>query len=119
MLVCDIVKEVGQNIRKYRTTRNMSQEELAHLAGITTSYLGQIERGVNNTTLVTLQKIADGLSIEPAQLLQFDRRTGRGAPGIQLSMYQSQFDQLTPERQREFVGLLKMLLDIGVGWTEE
>ena len=53
---------VGINIRRIRTERELSQEEVAYRVGIDVSYLGQIERGRRNPTIGVLGRIADALS---------------------------------------------------------
>ena len=52
---------VGINIRRIRTERELSQEEVAYRVGIDVSYLGQIERGRRNPTIGVLGRIADAL----------------------------------------------------------
>ena len=45
-------------------------EKAALLAGIDRSYLGGIERGENNVSLINIERIAQALGIEAAELLQ-------------------------------------------------
>ena len=52
----------------------MSQEALALAAEVDRSYMGGIERGEHNLTLMNLVKIADAVGVHPSELL---RRTGR------------------------------------------
>lgn len=61
-------KLVGQNLRRVRVAQAVSQEQLAFDAGVDRSYLGGIERGDENPSVDTLEKIARILSIE---LLEF------------------------------------------------
>ena len=60
---------VGQNVRKRRLEMGMSQEELAHKAGLHRTYVGGIERGERNPSLSSLAKIADALDVDPQYLL--------------------------------------------------
>ena len=60
----------GETLRNFRLKANLSQEELAELAGIDRSYLGAIERGEHNLALLNIIKIADALGINPHQLLE-------------------------------------------------
>ena len=60
---------VGINIRRIRTERELSQEEVAYRVGIDVSYLGQIER---NPTIGVLGRIADALSAPLVDLLKHD-----------------------------------------------
>ena len=65
-----IYKKVGDNIRKLRKGRGMSQEELAAAARIDPKSIIQIESGNRNTTVRTLWKIALALKVRPDKLLQ-------------------------------------------------
>ncbi|MFN3462485.1 MAG: helix-turn-helix domain-containing protein [Terricaulis sp.] len=60
---------VGANIRKLRVRRKLSQEQLAHDSEIDLTYLGGIERGKRNPSLLVLVRIADQLSVHPSKLL--------------------------------------------------
>ena len=63
---------VGINIRRIRTERELSQEEVAYRVGIDVSYLGQNERGRRNPTIGVLGRIADALSAPLVDLLKHD-----------------------------------------------
>jgi transcriptional regulator with XRE-family HTH domain len=73
---------VGSNIRKLRIAKGLSQERLAFAAEIDLTYMGGIERGNRNPSLLVLVRIADALGCKPADLLQksgSQRRKGHGA----------------------------------------
>lgn len=59
----------GAAVRKTRLERGLSQEALAHEAGIDRSYVGSIERGDQNLGLVLAHQIALALQIPMSQLL--------------------------------------------------
>ncbi len=67
----DIRKEFGNQLRKLRQERKLTQEELADKAGMHFTYIGQIERGIRNPSLINLQKIAKALKVSAGQLLPF------------------------------------------------
>ncbi|CAN7164767.1 helix-turn-helix transcriptional regulator [Phenylobacterium sp. LjRoot219] len=48
----------------------MSQEELAHEAGMKRSYLSDLERGTRNPTVRALGRLAQALGVPPSRLLQ-------------------------------------------------
>jgi DNA-binding XRE family transcriptional regulator len=54
---------LGKAIRELRTKSEISQEDLAHAAGVTTSTLSSIERGRSNPTWATVKAIAAALGI--------------------------------------------------------
>jgi transcriptional regulator with XRE-family HTH domain len=61
---------LGGNVRKLRKRRGLSQEELAQDAEIDVTYLGGIERGRRNPSLLVIARIADRLGVHPTKLLQ-------------------------------------------------
>jgi transcriptional regulator with XRE-family HTH domain len=62
--------QFGNRIRELREAKGLSQEELADLGGIHRTYLGGIERGERNPTLLSLLKLAKALDTSPAKLLE-------------------------------------------------
>lgn len=54
---------VGENIKKYRIQRSMTQKELGEKLGITQQMIGQYESGARNPKLATIRKIADALGV--------------------------------------------------------
>lgn len=61
---------VGQNIRRLREARDLTQEKLAVDAEIDLTYLGGIERGRRNPSLLVLVRIANALGKSPADFLK-------------------------------------------------
>ncbi len=61
---------IGEAIRAARKANGISQEELALIAELDRSYLGGIERGEHNITVLNLVKVAFALGISGAELLQ-------------------------------------------------
>lgn len=61
---------VGTNVRRFRQAAGITQEQLAFAAEIDLTYVGGIERGRRNPSILVLARIASALSIEPATLLQ-------------------------------------------------
>ena len=58
------------NLRDCRTARNISQEELAHRAGLDRTYISSLERCIYSPTIDVVQKIADVLETSAADLLK-------------------------------------------------
>jgi transcriptional regulator with XRE-family HTH domain len=63
-----ILKGLGEEVRELRKERNLSQEALAHLAGIHTNVVGRLERGTYNPTVLTLLAITTKLNTSLAAL---------------------------------------------------
>jgi transcriptional regulator with XRE-family HTH domain len=66
------------NLRRIRHEKDMSQDDLAYEAGISRSYLSQLEKGAFYASLKILGKLSDVLKIEPSELL---RRPKKGRAG--------------------------------------
>jgi len=60
----------GKNVRKFRQQRGLTQEQLAFEAEIDLTYVGGIERGKRNPSLLVMARIADSLSVALTKLLQ-------------------------------------------------
>ena len=60
---------VGDNVRRLRVARGLTQEQLAFESQIDLTYLGGIECGRRNPSLLVMSRIAKALAVEPAVLL--------------------------------------------------
>lgn len=58
----------GETVRRARADAGLSQEELADRAGLDRSYVGGVERGDRNPTLLVIAKLAKGLGLSVQQL---------------------------------------------------
>lgn len=61
---------VGTTIKLLRGER--PQEDVAHAAGISTSTLSRLERGLHQPSLPTLRKLAAALDVSLAELIEMD-----------------------------------------------
>lgn len=61
---------VGANIKENRRRLGLTQEELAHRAGMHPVEIGRAERGVRDLRVSSVAKIARGLEIEALELLR-------------------------------------------------
>jgi transcriptional regulator with XRE-family HTH domain len=67
----------GQRIRDLRKARGLSQEELAHRAGIHPTYLGGIERGERNPALLNISRVAGALGLSLGDVFLLVSTRGR------------------------------------------
>lgn len=67
----DTRAEFGKRLRKLRTDRGLTQEQLADKAGLHFTYVGQVERGIRNPSLINIKKLARALKVSAGQLLPF------------------------------------------------
>ena len=58
----------GQCVRELRTKKGLSQEALALACDLDRTYIGGIERGERNVSLVNIQNIASGLGVPVREL---------------------------------------------------
>lgn len=58
------------NMRNYRKKAGISQEELADKAGLHRTHVSLIEREKRNVSILTIEKIAEALGIDPFKLLK-------------------------------------------------
>jgi len=65
----------GRRIAYLRKQLGWSQEKLALESGLARSYVGGVERGQRNIALVNICRLAEALSVEPAELMQFKTET--------------------------------------------
>ena len=70
-------RALGQNLRAYRESRGLSQEDFAELLDLHRTYVGSVERGERNLTLKTVERIADRLHLDPRRLLEPRKRSKR------------------------------------------
>ncbi|MCK4291871.1 MAG: helix-turn-helix transcriptional regulator [Planctomycetes bacterium] len=66
-----ILQEFGLRMKELRSAKGITQEELAGLAGLSRQYLGDVERGTRNISLVNIEKIATALQTTLSELLKF------------------------------------------------
>ncbi|MEG3848190.1 helix-turn-helix transcriptional regulator [Microcoleus sp. herbarium19] len=64
------LKIFGEQVRKLRKARGLSQEELAELAELHRNYIGGIERGERNVALLNIVRLAKALGVSLSELLE-------------------------------------------------
>jgi transcriptional regulator with XRE-family HTH domain len=69
----DVRARVGLNLQRLRRDKGFSQEELADRAQIHQTYLSGVERGRRNPTITVLQRIAEALDADIADLMERHR----------------------------------------------
>jgi transcriptional regulator with XRE-family HTH domain len=68
--VDNILKRLGEKIRKIRLEQGLSQEKLALLSGLHRTYVGAVERGERNVTLKNVEKLAKTLNVAIGELFR-------------------------------------------------
>jgi transcriptional regulator with XRE-family HTH domain len=66
------LERMGNKIRELRTEANLSQEKLAFECELDRTYIGSVERGERNISVINLRKIAKALKIRVPVLLNIE-----------------------------------------------
>lgn len=73
-----ILKALGAEVRERRHARGLTQDALAAKAGLHRNFIGMLERGERNVTVVVLEAIADVLRVSLSELFAVvEKRRGR------------------------------------------
>lgn len=59
----DLILDIGKRIQKYRTQKNLTQEQVAETVGISQKHLSRIEKGYHNPRFDMIIHIAEALNI--------------------------------------------------------
>jgi transcriptional regulator with XRE-family HTH domain len=79
----DLKRAMAVNVRRERYAREMTQEELAHEAGLSARYLGAIERAQVSATVTVLGRLAQALKVDPGELIRAQPRRHLARPSRQ------------------------------------
>jgi transcriptional regulator with XRE-family HTH domain len=71
LIMVNINKALGNNIRALRKKKELTQEELAYKAELDYSYINQIENGKRNPSMDAVERIAKALGTKVQNLLNF------------------------------------------------
>jgi transcriptional regulator with XRE-family HTH domain len=69
-----LLQQFGENLKKLRESKSISQEHFAYEAGFSRSYYTEVENGKRNISLLNIVKIASLLDIELNELLPIKNR---------------------------------------------
>ncbi|MGN6309246.1 MAG: helix-turn-helix domain-containing protein [Xanthobacteraceae bacterium] len=66
----DMRRLVGQNVKRIRLEKGLTQEQFSDISGFSQQYLSGLERGGRNPTVVTLYELAKALGVSHIDLVQ-------------------------------------------------
>jgi len=66
----DLKEVMATNLRRLRHDQRLTQEELAERAGLSSRYIGAIERADVSASVTVLGQIAEALGVEAGELLK-------------------------------------------------
>lgn len=67
----DLRKAFGKKLKVLRTSRGLTQDDLAERAGVSTSFISSLERGVDAPSFATLEALATALGVQVSSLFDF------------------------------------------------
>jgi transcriptional regulator with XRE-family HTH domain len=70
----DLREVFAANLRRLRNAKGVSQDELAHEAKVSRSYLSQLEKGTFYASLNVVGRLSEALGVEPAELLKITQK---------------------------------------------
>ena len=70
----DLKEAMAINVRRIRHAQELTQEELADLAGLSPRYLGSVERAVVSASVTVLGRLAEALQVDASELISVPRR---------------------------------------------
>jgi transcriptional regulator with XRE-family HTH domain len=70
----DLREVFAANLRRLRNAKGVSQDELAHEANVSRSYLSQLEKGTFYASLNVVGRLSEALGVEPAELLKIPQK---------------------------------------------
>ena len=65
-----ISAQLGQNMKRIRVKKGMSQGDIARALKVDRGYISNIENGKKNPTIATIQKLANALGVSADELLK-------------------------------------------------
>ena len=77
----DLRQLFAANLRRIRHQRKLSQERLAHEAGVDRAYMSRVERAVTYVGLEIIGKLAEVLGVDPAEFFRRPTRSGSRKKG--------------------------------------
>ncbi len=100
--------KIGKNIRKYRKQRGLTQEALAEKIGLSTNFLGSLERGEKALTTKTMISIVDALNISADMLLCDVIKNGYK---IKTSILTEKLEKLSPSDREKILQMIDIMTD--------
>ncbi len=106
----DIYRVIGGNISIYRRKSGMNLGELSKKAGISQSFLGNIEKGTRKPTLYTVEKIAAALGMGVTAFFTYKETAGALPEDSRLVFeIMKLVTSKSPEEKKKMLNILKQL----------
>ena len=101
------LSSIGKNIRKFRLMKKLRQEDRAEKAGLSTNYIGAVERGEKLPSLETFIIIVNALGVSADMVLSDVIETGYL---VRSSMLNEKIEKLSEEDRARVYDVLEALM---------
>lgn len=101
------LETIGKNIRKYRLSKKLRQEDLAEKAGLSINYVGALERGEKIPSLETFIDIVNALGVSSDMILNEVIDTGYL---VKNSILNEKLESLSPEDRAKIYDVIDTML---------
>ncbi len=97
------MKPIRENIRRIRKEKKLTQAMLAKKCGLSEIFIGSIERGSRNFTLITLVKIANALEVPASEIIPTNK-------DMLITSITEKFNMLPKEEQKLIIDYIERLI---------
>lgn len=101
------IASIGKNIRKFRLMRKLRQDDLAEKVGLSTNYVGALERGEKVPSLETLIDIINALEISADMVFCDVIHTGYE---VKISLLNEKLEKMSPEDREKVYDVIDVLV---------
>lgn len=109
VMMLDNYFDCGKRLKKLRTQRGISQEDLALSAEITTSYLGMIERGEKNPTVKIIEKLCGALGISLGEFFTAEKKNEGDKTDDATAFIVWELQRKTPEQRAVMAEIVRQI----------
>ena len=105
----ELLRNLGQIIRHARQQTQMTLEDLSEVAGVNPKYLGEVELGKTNPTVLFLLKVSRALELKPLDLFLHPRNPNGSYMTTYIEIIRI-FQKLNPQELQRIYQVLKLII---------
>lgn len=102
-----INKGFGRRLRELRESAGLSQSELSERSGMNVKFLGSIERERGNVTLISVEKLRQGLGVKLHELFRFDPKEPMSEERVDQAIFGHLLSRFDRDLRSRVFGLVK------------
>lgn len=106
----DEMGALGENLRKLRNERHITQQDLANVSGVSKETISKIESGKQNATSTSLVKLAKGLGCTVDQLVMGIEDGWKGTEDDHIDRLCEELKQLPEEGRSQVIHTVQALI---------